>query len=836
MILLHLLACPDPTETGKPDPPDSDAVVDTVPDSPPDDSAPDDSPPDDSPPDSEPPGDTTCVHADPDALPAFDPDFIPMGVGGGGAMAAFSVSPFDPDLWFVDTDMGTLFRSPDGGTTWFPVPHRYLVADSDYAHHVPVGFTPSGAVLYSASGVGITRSDDDGQTWAEVQDPTLDGVRIVRFYVSTAALYAATTSGVIESVDDGRTWATLDLAEAPLGFFVDPETGDRWAGTTSGVWRAHPDSPFSRVRTVALRAFAGGRSDGTLRLAALTDDASACPDRGSTTCGWVETSTDGATWANTGQVGGEHLAMAANDPDTIYVTGASDWAEATGTSVWVSLDGGATFALRLLQSDWSEAGYPPWPAELLDYSAVGLETGWDESGYWSFSAAPENSCIAGGSQNYFLLTTHDAGATWESAFTRFADTGDRERGKRWETRGLEVVSVYDLRFLDENPDVGLAPTMDQTLQRTDDAGATWRIIDLADYRACPDGSLAEDVANVYQTVSSDDGTRVWAVGGYWHDWPEMWYPSYVGDTGGVYVSEDQGETWSPLFCGDVAAQRQYLSVAFSRGPDGRARLFLGSMGSGVFVYDIDGEDIVAANDGIGSAETSIGQIEVDPTSGDVYALVSTEVLSDGTTNAAFNGLYRVLASDVSAPRWTSLRGTLQPPGDVEPTDLWQLPRTFAIDWTCSLPTCEDLDHRPVFLGESSIADPAYWGDWGLWSANLGDLDWTLAAWVSSVNQVRIDDGRVWSLSTFAPFWSGHPYAADDADAEAGIALDAGGAGSPGGIRYSDDGGRTWCKDTSVPLQMHPRAITPVPGAPDRVIYSWFGGGMASVPRPPTCVE
>ena len=44
------------------------------------------------------------------------------GVGGGGAMSGLSISPWD-NLWFVGTDMGTLFRSTDAGQLWYPVSH-----------------------------------------------------------------------------------------------------------------------------------------------------------------------------------------------------------------------------------------------------------------------------------------------------------------------------------------------------------------------------------------------------------------------------------------------------------------------------------------------------------------------------------------------------------------------------------------------------------------------------------------------------------------------------------------------------------------------------------------
>jgi hypothetical protein len=48
--------------------------------------------------------------------------FAPKGVGGGGALSSFSISPYSK-LWLVGTDMGTLYRSTDAGSTWSPISH-----------------------------------------------------------------------------------------------------------------------------------------------------------------------------------------------------------------------------------------------------------------------------------------------------------------------------------------------------------------------------------------------------------------------------------------------------------------------------------------------------------------------------------------------------------------------------------------------------------------------------------------------------------------------------------------------------------------------------------------
>ena len=56
--------------------------------------------------------------------------FVPRGVGGGGATASYSISPY-AELRFVGSDMGTFFRSTDGGRHWEGIDHREEHFSSD---------------------------------------------------------------------------------------------------------------------------------------------------------------------------------------------------------------------------------------------------------------------------------------------------------------------------------------------------------------------------------------------------------------------------------------------------------------------------------------------------------------------------------------------------------------------------------------------------------------------------------------------------------------------------------------------------------------------------------
>ena len=52
--------------------------------------------------------------------------YVPVGVGGGGAMYEPASSPHNPKLMFVSCDMGGFYRSEDGGASWTMLDFRNI--------------------------------------------------------------------------------------------------------------------------------------------------------------------------------------------------------------------------------------------------------------------------------------------------------------------------------------------------------------------------------------------------------------------------------------------------------------------------------------------------------------------------------------------------------------------------------------------------------------------------------------------------------------------------------------------------------------------------------------
>jgi hypothetical protein len=75
--------------------------------------------------------------------------YTPKGVGGGGALSGFSISPYS-DHWFVGTDMGTLYRSANEGESWYPVSHFETRFSNDLPNACYIGFNPDTTVFFHA--------------------------------------------------------------------------------------------------------------------------------------------------------------------------------------------------------------------------------------------------------------------------------------------------------------------------------------------------------------------------------------------------------------------------------------------------------------------------------------------------------------------------------------------------------------------------------------------------------------------------------------------------------------------------------------------------------------
>ena len=534
--------------------------------------------------------------------------FAPTGPGGGGALFVPAVSPRDGNLMFVACDMGGVYRSADGGTSWSLLDKRQLRD----AHRCPVLFHPQYAAWIYADGGGILKmSRDAGRTWTALcaQQPW-GGEPLTALALDEGEprlMFAGCSFGAYRSVDGGKTWGPCaGVTGRVAGFFVDPTTPVAHrivvAGTSTGIFRS--DDSGSRWRdssaglpSRAVRAFCGSGNAraGRVAMYALTPGqavnggyAGGCyrsADHGTTWQSAMGAGIDTAiakadAWGADGIAQYPFLAVPHEMPDTAFVAtpGTGYWPPHHGT-VYRTDDGGATWRPLVLGDPRS-------------HEAVGLEAnitarGWlpVEAVWGLWNGSHGGLAVSAADPGHLVFTndgelyqSHDGGATWAQAYTRPADPAAIPApGQAWATTGLDVTSVWRAVFDPHAPGHVLLCETDIGLVRSEDGGASWRWSAAGSpwRNTCYDAVFDPEVPGLAWGGWSDQ-----------HDLPHWSQIEGPRGGGGVLVSRDAGVTWS--LSGSGLPDAAVTALVLDRhSPKGHRSLWAASFGSGVF-HSTDG--------------------------------------------------------------------------------------------------------------------------------------------------------------------------------------------------------------------------------------------------------
>lgn len=740
-------------------------------------------------------------------------NYEPRGIGGGGAMAGLSLSPYS-HLWFVGTDMGTLFRSENEGQSWEAVNQRQAAFDSNLNQSSSVGFSADPLVVfYAEGGKKPKRSIDAGVHWQSIPI-ALENNEYIRYWLGSSIdpnfIFCATTHGLFKSIDQGLSWNRVpEVVGKSVGtFFFYSKSGTQiFHANNKSIFisrdQGHHFEPWYTPVGTEIRSFAGGAAEQSMTLAWIDSNGSACSwvhtaefsteeakFQTQSDCGyiWLATipnSNEPVQFVRTEKEGGRYLQMAENDPNTIYVTG-GDWVRQYGSKVWVSEDAGKSWTLRFQIYNWDTIPYSPWPNNKLEYSAIGLDVGWDDSGYTSFVVNQRDSAKAGGTGFYFLHTTGDYGNTWQAPFTKFADSGERTTGKRWQSNGLEVTSVHRLKFHPKSSNVGYAAVADIGGLVTEDGGETWRI------------TKANFNTNSDYAFDPEDKNLVFASSSNMHDFPVSNYSSAERVSGGIYRSIDRGRSWVQLTPANAIWNIGFLSVGYD---PFRHILYGGSRGSGVGRSADGGKTWEYFNEGLPPNNKMISQIEIDPANGNVYILLSGD--APFFTNQQYTGIY-LLDIAHHAKEWQLLRGKVNTPvnGDSR-IQRWWFPTAFAVDFS--------RPKRDVLW----LADMECQGAWlgsGVWKSTNSGATWDRLQQFTHPTAITIDyknSNNVYLSGLYT--------------------LD--GSWGEGGAFYTTDGGLTWKKNENIPFLANLDGTVLDPNHENKLFYLFFGNGMLYGDRP-----
>lgn len=737
--------------------------------------------------------------------------YEPRGIGGGGAMSGFSISPYS-SLWFVGTDMGTLFRSVDRGVTWHGINHTQTTYSSDLDSAAGVGFSADPEVVFHApAGRVPVRSDDAGIHWSRISSFALASGEKIKYWrghsYDANYMYAGTTSGLWQSRDNGLTWAKLSgVSGDSRGTYIDYHQSGHiiYHATANGIYKStNQGSSFTRVHapsgSVTIRAFTAGRDMDKITFAYIDDNGKgACTeiqpfanDWGVTSmnshydhCGYVWLGNENMTFTQSAQQAGDHIKMAENNSKVIFVTGSTAWIRQYGTKIWRSTDSGASWNLKMNQLNYDVTPFAAWGQDKLEYSAAALDIGWDDSGYESFDVHLRSPASVGGTGYYFLHSSKNGGDFWNAPFTKYADTGARAKAKKWKSTGLEVTSVYRFKFHPTNPQIGYAAMADMGGMVTEDGGQSFRI------------SKVGYNSNYDYAFDPDDDRLVYAVSGSQHDYPMEWHANAASnDEGGVYKSTNRGLSWTRITPNNATFNRQFLSIGYDNTNN---IIYAGLHGTGIARSTDGGATWSIFNSGFPGGSKIIPQIEVDPDNGGVYALLSGDAPT--FSNNASTGIYYLAPGTTS---WTLLRGTVTRPSGVT-AGLWYYPTSFAVDFS------NGSSRNTLYLVD--YENNSNWLATGVWKSTNRGATWSRQLQYTHPLTVTLDEQDpdnvyVNGLHTVDGSWGN------------------------GGLYYSTNGGSSWGKNTIPPFQSNARSATIDPNDRSKLFYTFFGSAMLYGPRP-----
>jgi hypothetical protein len=517
----------------------------------------------------------------PDAPRAARPAdrFTPVGLGGGGAMVAPAISPHDPSLLFVASDMGGVYRSTDGGGSWTMIDKRQLRD----AGGCPVVFHPRDArVVWAAAKDSFKRSDDAGATWTALCTDapwrrTCTALAIAEEDVDL--LLAGGNEAAYRSVDGGRTWAVCTgVAGKVAGVAVLPRdaTADRvtcLVATSAGVFRSEDRGatwtrsdaglPAREVRALAAGVSAGA---GTSIAYVTVANGSAAARAG----GGVWRSNDrGTSWQRAGlALRGrpapeyERIQTARACAETVYVTARNGH----HVAVHRSDDAGTTWRAALDGEPGVGAGgnvTPGWMATERVWRAWGGAS-------WGFAISPSDPRRAVFTNEGELYRTSDGGTTWSQAYAAGAGGGGDARGSR--SIGLEVTSAWQLAVDPHDPARAYICYTDIGFARSVDRGATWR-----------HATRGMPWSNTVYQLAFDPAVPglLYAACSTLHDIPHWLSIDGTGGAGGVCASRDWGATWAPLGAGLPNLPATSI-VLDPRSPPGARTLHVTQYGAGVY--------------------------------------------------------------------------------------------------------------------------------------------------------------------------------------------------------------------------------------------------------------
>jgi len=745
-----------------------------------------------------------------------------VGLCGGGGLYNPVISPHDPNLMMVESDMGGRYVSRDGGRTWTIIHHKQI---RSAVRGAPPLFHPTKpGVIYALSGYGantIYVTTDNARTWRRWPDDRQPPTGIIsRFYIDPAVpekLFIGTADGkVLFTDDEGRHWRQAKGVSGAV-FNILAEAGSPrerrvyFVGTSAGVFRSDDGGATFVRKTNGLPAgkrltgFAGGSNEaGTILYAAtpcwlagskLAGGVYVSKDRGETWQRVMNPDIDVSTkrtsrWARGDLPQYSHLVANDADPKRAYVyCGGTSYFPPNHSTIYRTDDAGASWrAVWFVDPRFKQHNVADdWMTSYLHQSYVARPI--------DMEISPTDPDFVIRSDGMFLFFTRSGGKSWLAGHAIKANDASADKDIVWRHNGLVNTTTWHYYVDPHEPNRHYIAYTDIGFARSLDFGKTWRWWGPRERTAeTNEYPIPRRWVNTCYELAFDPEIpgKIWGAFSGHHDIPNensIWRGTGRSRLpGGVCRSEDFGVTWQALRKG--LPEKPALSIVLDpKSPKGKRTLYVAIYDHGVFKSTDDGNTWVKKSKGLG-----------DPTNMRVCRLI---LHRDGTLFALITGM-RIPARGPFTTKGVGLyRST-------DGAESWQLvnrdypllyPRDFAVD---------PNDSRLIYIGASD-APGAKWEQGGLHRTTDGGKTWkrVLRKRKTHFGAYFHPKRKGWVYATCCG-WSPAPQ---------------------GSLFLSKDNGKTWVAFEKLPFAQINR-VDFDPANPDIIYVTTFGASVWKGPAEP----